>query len=411
MLRSAVSARHGLFPPTQTDALAAARHCRLQHHLMPCHAMPCSLWMQSVSTRNAGYSIVNISYLTAATNFLFCGFMYVAVYPVLLTRQSSRAQRDLQDSDDLAGFAEDLHGGVLDSPYMAVYPVFLTRQSSREQRDVQDSDDLAVFSEDLHGGVLDSSVLAQGRHLVAQDSVYLFVSVFLICVIQNGEFNSDPANWTVFKVIFEIIRYAPPCPGLASIDSTEMRPDGTRPVLVFSLLAAQGQHLVAVRGTWWHSAAHGGSPWHMVAQDSVSCGNAGMSLGDSYLSAYGNVGLSLGNSCPTSNPDCTDAPPYSFSGSWSVLSKLIVILVMLLGRHRGLPVLLLTLLPFLLPSFPTFQFYPAGTWSVMSKLIVILVMLLGRHRGLPDNIDAAIVIPPPKQFQRRPAQRITGDAS
>ncbi|CAI5966917.1 unnamed protein product [Closterium sp. NIES-65] len=201
-------------------------------------------WMQSVSTRNAGYSIVNISYLTAATNFLFCGFMY-----------------------------------------MAVYPVFLTRQSSREQRDVQDSDDLAVFSEDLHGGVLDSSVLAQGRHLVAQDSVYLFVSVFLICVIQNGEFNSDPANWTVFKVIFEII------------------------------------------------------------------------------SAYGNVGLSLGNSCPTSNPDCTDAPPYSFSGSWSVLSK----------------------------------------------LIVILVMLLGRHRGLPDNIDAAIVIPPPKQFQRRPAQRITED--
>ncbi|CAI7768886.1 unnamed protein product [Closterium sp. NIES-54] len=201
-------------------------------------------WMQSVSTRNAGYSIVNISYLTAATNFLFCGFMYVAVYPV-----------------------------------------FLTRQSSREQRDVHDSDDLAVFAEDLHGGVLDSSVLAQGRHLVAQDSVYLFVSIFLICVIQNGEFNSDPANWTVFKVIFEII------------------------------------------------------------------------------SAYGNVGLSLGNSCPTSNPDCTDAPPYSFSGSWSVLSK----------------------------------------------LLVILVMLLGRHRGLPDNIDAAIVIPPPKQFQRQPRQQIKED--
>ncbi|CAI5463507.1 unnamed protein product [Closterium sp. Yama58-4] len=201
-------------------------------------------WMQSISTRNAGYSIINLSYLTAATNFLFCGFMYVAVYPV-----------------------------------------FLTRQSSREQRDVHDSDDLAVFAEDLHGGVLDSSVLAQGRHLVAQDSVYLFVSVFLVCIIENSDFNADPNNWTVFKVIFEII------------------------------------------------------------------------------SAYGNVGLSLGNSCPTSNPNCTDAPPYSFS----------------------------------------------GTWSVLSKLIVILVMLLGRHRGLPDNIDAAIVIPPPKQFQRQPARPITED--
>ncbi|GJP80345.1 hypothetical protein CLOP_g10558 [Closterium sp. NIES-67] len=200
--------------------------------------------MQSVSTRNAGFSIVNLSYLSAATNFLFVGFMYVAVYPV-----------------------------------------FLTRQSSREQRDVHDSEDIGVFAEDVQGGVLDSSVLSQGRHLVAQDSVYIFFSIFLVCVIQDSNFTVDPSNWSVFKVIFEII------------------------------------------------------------------------------SAYGNVGLSLGNGCPTSNPDCTDAPPYSFS----------------------------------------------GTWSVLSKLIVILVMLLGRHRGLPDNIDAAIVIPPAKQFKRLPGRRFRED--
>ncbi|CAI6003633.1 unnamed protein product [Closterium sp. NIES-64] len=50
-----------------------------------------------------------------------------------------------------------------------------------------------------------------------------------------------------------------------------------------------------------------------------------------------------------------------------------------------------------------------GTWSVLSKLIVILVMLIGRHRGLPDNIDAAICIPPPKQFQRQPGRPIKED--
>lgn len=46
------------------------------------------------------------------------------------------------------------------------------------------------------------------------------------------------------------------------------------------------------------------------------------------VSGYGSVGLTLG--MPTEN--------YSFSGSLKTLSKLIVCLVMLRGRHRGLPV-------------------------------------------------------------------------
>jgi len=46
------------------------------------------------------------------------------------------------------------------------------------------------------------------------------------------------------------------------------------------------------------------------------------------VSAYGTVGLSLG--LPTAN--------YSFSGALRPLSKLIICLVMIRGRHRGLPV-------------------------------------------------------------------------
>lgn len=45
------------------------------------------------------------------------------------------------------------------------------------------------------------------------------------------------------------------------------------------------------------------------------------------FSAYGTVGLSLG--VPTDN--------YSFSGVWHTLSKLILVCVMIRGRHRGLP--------------------------------------------------------------------------
>ena len=31
----------------------------------------------------------------------------------------------------------------------------------------------------------------------------------------------------------------------------------------------------------------------------------------------------------------------------------------------------------------------SGQWSVLSKLVIIFVMLMGRHREMPDTIDAA----------------------
>ncbi len=35
----------------------------------------------------------------------------------------------------------------------------------------------------------------------------------------------------------------------------------------------------------------------------------------------------------------------------------------------------------------------SGKWSANSKILLIAVMLVGRHRGLPDNIDSAIILP------------------
>ena len=46
------------------------------------------------------------------------------------------------------------------------------------------------------------------------------------------------------------------------------------------------------------------------------------------VSAFGGIGLSLG--LPTDN--------FSFSGAFGPLSKLVVIIIMVRGRHRGLPV-------------------------------------------------------------------------
>lgn len=45
------------------------------------------------------------------------------------------------------------------------------------------------------------------------------------------------------------------------------------------------------------------------------------------VTAYGTVGCSIG----------TPIVPYSLSGTWSIPSKLIIIGIMLMGRHRGMP--------------------------------------------------------------------------
>jgi Trk-type K+ transport system membrane component len=48
------------------------------------------------------------------------------------------------------------------------------------------------------------------------------------------------------------------------------------------------------------------------------------------VSAYGCVGISIG----------TPTAAYSFSGGWHSASKVVLCLVMIRGRHRGLPVAL-----------------------------------------------------------------------
>ena len=66
-----------------------------------------------------------------------------------------------------------------------MYPVYLTRQSSREQRDVYDDDDIGVFLEDMEDGVnMENSVLSQSKKLVGRDSSLLFIAIFIICIIQ-----------------------------------------------------------------------------------------------------------------------------------------------------------------------------------------------------------------------------------
>ena len=69
-------------------------------------------------------------------------------------------------------------------------------------------------------------------------------------------------------------------------------------------------------------------PWYLICSfESTASFEDGFKILFEVVSAYGTVGLSMGLSYA----------PYSLSGAFSVPSKLVMVVVMLMGRHRGMP--------------------------------------------------------------------------
>ncbi|KAF2224427.1 hypothetical protein BDZ85DRAFT_260954 [Elsinoe ampelina] len=54
----------------------------------------------------------------------------------------------------------------------------------------------------------------------------------------------------------------------------------------------------------------------------------------------------------------------------------------------------------LTPGVPFDDFAFSGDWHMASKLILVVVMLRGRHRGLPYAIDRAVPLPGEEEMER-----------
>eukprot|EP01116_Phalansterium_solitarium_P017986 TRINITY_DN4591_c0_g1_i1.p1 TRINITY_DN4591_c0_g1~~TRINITY_DN4591_c0_g1_i1.p1 ORF type:complete len:790 (+),score=192.60 TRINITY_DN4591_c0_g1_i1:134-2503(+) len=159
---------------------------------------------QSIATRNSGFQCIDFSILSPAMWVLWVMLMYLSVYPIKLFLYKSAASRTGAEDDENVWYPKHAHK---------------------------------------------RSLLSSAQKFMLRDVFWLFLALFVICIIENRPLMTERENWDVFKILFEIV------------------------------------------------------------------------------SAYGGVGISLGYA----------GTPTSFSAQWHPLSKFIVILVMLFGRHRGLP--------------------------------------------------------------------------
>ncbi|KAF2100202.1 TrkH-domain-containing protein, partial [Rhizodiscina lignyota] len=167
---------------------------------------------QAFAVRSGGFYVVPIPSTRISLQVLYVVMMYISVYPVVITIRNS----NVYEERSLGIYADDPAG----SP------------------DTNHKHEKSYF------------VQQQLRAQLAHDLWWLVLAIWLITIIEGGQFERDPADFSVFNVIFEVV------------------------------------------------------------------------------SGYATVGISVG--VPNN--------AYSFSGSWHVLSKLILCAVMIRGRHRGLPV-------------------------------------------------------------------------
>lgn len=186
---------------------------------------------QAFSTRTAGFAVVDLSQLHPAVQVSYMLMMYISVLPLAISIRRTNVYEEqslgvyLKADHPRENLAGAEAGGDGESGSSE------SKNSGDEERTPQ------------------SFIGAHLRNQLSFDLWFIFLGLFIICIAEGGRLNSEPLNFSIFKILFEII------------------------------------------------------------------------------SAYGTVGLSLGYSGINA----------SFLAEFSTISKLVIIAMMIRGRHRGLP--------------------------------------------------------------------------
>lgn len=144
--------------------------------------------------RHASLSILSL-HAPGRLQVLYVVMMYISAYPVVITMRNS----NVYEERSLGIFAEDEDNsnehvdtkmppaGVGRLPRIKKKLTGMTAAPQREHR--------SYF------------VRQQLRAQLAHDAWWIALAVFLIMIIENSQFDANPTVFSVFNVIFEVVRY------------------------------------------------------------------------------------------------------------------------------------------------------------------------------------------------------------
>jgi len=141
---------------------------------------------QAFAVRSGGFYVVAIPSLRISLQVLYVVMMYISVYPVVITMRNSNVyeERSLGVYADEPGAQED--GDEKSKSSLAKFFGFKGPSVS-----VQETRSYFVQQ--------------QVRAQLAHDTWWLVLAIFLIMIIEGGQFERNPTVFSVFNVIFEVV--------------------------------------------------------------------------------------------------------------------------------------------------------------------------------------------------------------
>jgi len=147
---------------------------------------------QAFAVRSGGFYVVAIPTLRISLQVLYVVMMYISVYPVVITMRNSNVyeERSLGIYTDDPGY-ESFEQGERQGRQAFWRNLIGMSRLKRTMTGLQDTKSYFVRQ--------------QVRAQLAHDAWWVVLAVFLVMIIESGHFEADPANFSVFNFIFEIV--------------------------------------------------------------------------------------------------------------------------------------------------------------------------------------------------------------
>ncbi|KAI8584160.1 hypothetical protein K450DRAFT_218468 [Umbelopsis ramanniana AG] len=152
---------------------------------------------QSISTRNAGFSVIDISQVNPGLTIIYVVAMYISVYPVTISMRRTNVYQER--SLGIYGSEDDEEPNFTDLD-LAERPTFVGLKRSNTLSSIM------TTTRGLAKGIKrpDFFVMQQVQRQLSSDLAWIVIGIFLICVIESGQIMST-SPITVFSVIYECV--------------------------------------------------------------------------------------------------------------------------------------------------------------------------------------------------------------
>jgi Trk-type K+ transport system membrane component len=160
---------------------------------LPVHIRVIDGLFQALAVRSGGFYVVSIPTIRISLQVLYVIMMYISVYPVVITMRNS----NVYEERSLGIYADDPGFDDLESKKVSDQQTNIWHRFSELKARLTGAPGLQESTSYF--------LRQQLRAQLAHDLWWIVLAVFLIMIIEGGQFERDPKTFSVFNVVFETV--------------------------------------------------------------------------------------------------------------------------------------------------------------------------------------------------------------